>query len=690
MGGCTLLIINIAILSASYIGITRSHPQCTDFYPPFEDVNLQFCSEYREFGCCVSDRDAALENLGQTILGNFPDDVKEECEHFLKDILCQECSPYAAHQFNMEGRSKLDWSDFPGLCTQYCLDFHGKCAQLIPYITNNRALLNASAVSGQAFCTAQQIDDVDYCFPSVLLDENFNDEVREGQIGSGDDCLCLEEFANNLRNPLALSHANDSTHRLYIMEQTGVVNVFFRNGSYLEDPFLNIEDLVYVSGRRGDERGLLGLAFHPIYAENRKFYVHYTTREGGVLHVRISELTSFSNDTNRADPETERILIQTEEPAGNHNGGSIFFAPDGFLYISLGDGGNAGDPFGEYGNGLNLTTFLGKILRIDVDRRDGLLPYAIPPDNPFVHDDPYMYFHEIFAYGVRNMWRCSVDRGDGETGEGAGRIFCGDVGQNKFEEIDIVVNGGNYGWRAKEGYSCYDRDLCNDEFLGDNYVDPIHVYPHSDGKSVTGGYVYRGCMYPHLQGLYIYGDFWNGRLFKLEESEGEWENKEICLGTKDICTGDLWNYFPENILSFGEDEAGELYMMVTDLASSTHSGGKIFKFVDPNKRGNPEECHVEPIPVPVFGSILPFQPSTEDYKTTTESENSWEEAKTTSTSKSNNIHNTPSLCLTLLTASIALIPFLSNLLEKLVITSSVLSLQSLSTAQSDVRQTSLR
>lgn len=336
------------------VSITNSHPQCTDSYPPFEEVNLQFCSQYIEFGCCTSDRDSQLEDLSQTILSNFPDDLQKGCKQFLVDILCQECSPYAAHQFNIEGKSKADWSDFPGLCTQYCLDFHRNCAQLLPYITNNRALLNASSVSSKAFCESQQIDDVDYCFPSVLLDENFNNEIREGQIGSGDDCLCFEEFANNLQNPLALVHANDSTYRLYVIEQTGLVKVFFGNGSYLEDPFLDIQNLVYVSGRRGDERGLLGLAFHPNYVENRKFYVHYTARQFGVLQVRISELTSFSNDTNRADPQTERILIQVEQPAGNHNGGSIFFAPDGYLYISLGDGGNAGDPFGEYGNGLNL------------------------------------------------------------------------------------------------------------------------------------------------------------------------------------------------------------------------------------------------------------------------------------------------------------------------------------------------
>ncbi|KAJ8046097.1 HHIP-like protein 2 [Holothuria leucospilota] len=297
-----------------------------------------------------------------------------------------------------------------------------------------------------------------------------------------------------------------------------------------------------------------------------------------------------------------------------------------------------------------------------------------------------MKFHEIFAYGVRNMWRCSVDRGDSESGYGAGRIFCGDVGQNRYEEIDIIVNGGNYGWRAMEGNSCYDSNLCNERFIGDNYVSPIHVYSHSVGKSVTGGYVYRGCQYPHLQGIYIYGDFWNGRLFKLEENGEEWTNTEICLGTKDICTGNLWNFFPKNILSFGEDEAGEVYMLVTDIASSSHTGGKIFRFVDPNKRGNPEECHVEERPVPVFGPISPFEPSSNEKNgATTDGQSVGEEDVTKpdsvlTTSRSNNIHAVPTLCLTLLTASLIVTKPLSSS-ERLVMFGFVILLQGMQYVQ---------
>ncbi|XP_026306746.1 HHIP-like protein 1 [Piliocolobus tephrosceles] len=201
-----------------------------------------------------------------------------------------------------------------------------------------------------------------------------------------------------------------------------------------------------------------------------------------------------------------RILLEVKEPASNHNGGQLLFGDDGYLYIFTGDGGMAGDPFGTFGNAQNKSALLGKVLRIDVDRKERGLPYGIPPDNPFVGDPAAQ--PEVYALGVRNMWRCSFDRGDPASGAGRGRLFCGDVGQNKFEEVDLVERGGNYGWRAREGFECYDRSLCANSSLND--VLPIFAYPHTIGKSVTGGYVYRGCEYPNLNGLYIFGDFMTG------------------------------------------------------------------------------------------------------------------------------------------------------------------------------------
>ncbi|KAK7904475.1 hypothetical protein WMY93_017082 [Mugilogobius chulae] len=287
---------------------------------------------------------------------------------------------------------------------------------------------------------------------------------------------------------------------------------------------------------------------------------------------------------NTVDHRSERVILEIDEPASNHNGGQLLFADDGYLYIFTGDGGMAGDPFGKFGNAQNKSALLGKVLRIDVDNNDKGPLYRIPPDNPFVHERGAR--PEVFAYGVRNMWRCSVDRGDPQSREGKGRIFCGDVGQNKYEEVDIIEKGRNYGWRAKEGFSCYDKKLCRNSSLDD--VLPIYAYPHKQGKSVTGGYVYRGCEYPNLNGMYIFGDFMSGRLMSLREDRvsGQWRYTEICM----------------------EDEAGELYFMSTGIPSATSPTGVIYKVVDPSRRAPPRQCHYEPLPVKLKSSVIHFVP----------------------------------------------------------------------------------
>jgi len=196
---------------------------------------------------------------------------------------------------------------------------------------------------------------------------------------------------------------------------------------------------------------------------------------------------------------------------------------------------------------------------------------------------------EIFAYGTRNMWRCSVDRGDRKTGEGKGRIFCGDVGQNKYEEIDLIEKGGNYGWRGYEGFSCYDKKLCSSPLLR-GAIPPIFAYNHSIGKSIVGGYVYRGCQNPNLSGKYIFGDTMTSRMFTLTENQGSWEEKEICFGDGKYCTDRLSGEFERYILSFGEDEQGELYILSTSIPSSKKASGKVYRIVDPGRRGDPSEC----------------------------------------------------------------------------------------------------
>uniref|UniRef100_A0A8C0GMT1 HHIP like 2 n=1 Tax=Chelonoidis abingdonii TaxID=106734 RepID=A0A8C0GMT1_CHEAB len=421
--------------------------------------------------------------------------------------------------------------------------------------------------------------------------------------------LCLKEVANGLRNPVLMLHANDNTHRVFVAEQVGIIWVYLPDGSRLEDPFLDIKKIVLASPWIGDERGFLGMAFHPKHKHNRKFYIYYSYMDKKKAEkIRISEFKVLASDVNKADPRSERSLLELEEPAANHNGGQLLFGLDGYLYLFIGDGGKAGDPFGKFGNAQNKSTLLGKVLRIDVNGKspDGK-PYRIPPDNPFVSDPKAL--PEVYAYGVRNMWRCAVDRGDPVTHKGRGRIFCGDVGQNRFEEVDIIVKGGNYGWRAKEGFECYDIKLCYNSSLDD--ILPIFAYGHSVGKSVTGGYVYRGCDSPNLNGLYIFGDFMSGRLMALQEDEREnkWKKQDICIGSTKACAfPGLISSYNKFIISFAEDEAGELYFMATSYPSAYAPHGSIYKFVDPARRAPPGKCKHKPIPVKTKSKRIPFAP----------------------------------------------------------------------------------
>ncbi|XP_006839581.1 PREDICTED: HHIP-like protein 1 [Chrysochloris asiatica] len=458
------------------------------------------------------------------------------------------------------------------------------------------------------FCHYLALDDVDYCFPRLLVNENLNSNL--GQVrADAKGCLqlCLEEVANGLRNPVAMVHTRDGTHRFFVAEQVGLVWAYLPDRSRLKKPFLNISQAVLTSPWEGDERGFLCLAFHPRFQHNGKLYVYYSVGIGFDEWIRISEFKVSADDMNTVDHSSERIILEIEEPASNHNGGQLLFGDDGYLYIFTGDGGMAGDPFGKFGNSQNKSALLGKVLRIDVEGSERGRPYRIPPDNPFAHDPAAR--PEVYALGVRNMWRCSFDRGDPATGAGRGRLFCGDVGQNKFEEVDLVERGRNYGWRAREGFECYDRKLCANASLDD--VLPIFAYPHKMGKSVTGGYVYRGCEYPNLNGLYIFGDFMSGRLMSLRENPGtgQWKYSEICMGHGQTCAfpGLINNYHP-HIISFAEDEAGELYFMSTGVPSATAAHGVVYKVVDPSRRAPPGKCQIQPAQVKVKSSLIRFVP----------------------------------------------------------------------------------
>ncbi|XP_054650197.1 HHIP-like protein 1 isoform X2 [Dunckerocampus dactyliophorus] len=539
------------------------HPQCLDYKPPFEPRQpLLFCKNYSKFGCCDEERDYQLSVRFYTIMENFDHSGYVTCGNYIRNILCQECSPYAAHLYDAED-ANTPMRVLPGLCGDYCHGYWHQCrytlSLLLEDLGNPGQFTNLTATieeDQRRFCEFLELKDVQYCYPNVLTNTELNANLGLVQEDS-EGCLelCLQEVANGLRNPVAMIHADDGTHRFFVAEQLGYVWVYLANGSRIDRPFLNLTRAVLTSPWAGDERGFLCMALHPRFTTVRKAYVYYSVSVKKEERIRISEFTLSTYDDNQLDHSSERTILEVVQPASNHNGGQLLFGHDGYLYIFIGDGGRAGDPFGKFGNSQNKSTLLGKVLRVDVNNNDDGAPYSIPSDNPFLGEKESL--PEIYAYGVRNMWRCSIDRGDPETGFGRGRMFCGDVGQNKFEEVDLIFKGGNYGWRAKEGFNCYDRKLCRNSSLDD--ILPIFAYPHKLGKSVTGGYIYRGCQMPNLNGLYIFGDFMSGRLMSLKEdvATGEWQYNEICMGRDKTCRfPKLINSYYKYIISFAEDEAG--------------------------------------------------------------------------------------------------------------------------------------
>ena len=339
--------------------------------------------------------------------------------------------------------------------------------------------------------------------------------------------IALTTVVSGLSNPLGLERP-PGDDRFFVVEQRGTIRIL-QNGALQSGNFLDIQSLVNFDGQ---EQGLLGLAFHPNYSSNHKFYVNYTRDLGG-LETVIAEYQTSTSDPNQADPNSERILLVVNQPFPNHKGGQLVFGPDGFLYIGLGDGGSGGDPLG---NGQNLFSYLGKMLRIGVDPPfSGGLQYTIPADNPFVGGGG---LGEIYAYGLRNPWRFSFE-------PVTNRLFVADVGQESWEEVDILQKGGNFGWNVMEGTHCFNPSTGCDM---SNKVLPITEYPHSDGIAVIGGYVYKGTGIPSLANKYIFGDL-TGKIWSLTEAPANtWTRGDL------LSTG-------RTLTTFGRDAAGELYVV---------------------------------------------------------------------------------------------------------------------------------
>ncbi|NNF01594.1 MAG: glucose dehydrogenase [Bacteroidia bacterium] len=398
-----------------------------------------------------------------------------------------------------------------------------------------------------------------FVYTFILICLQFTNALS--QIGQSSDKRSLsvdvELIAENILAPVDLEAARDGSNRLFIVEQSGKI-LIYQHGKILSKPFLDLTEKLDRLSSFYSEKGLLGLAMHPNFSQNGRFFVYYSAAtRSNADHKSVVEEYRVDPKSKNVALTNGKLIIEIDQPESNHNGGDLAFGIDGYLYIATGDGGGANDRHGTIGNSQDLSNLLGKILRIDVDVETA---YRIPQFNPFTKGKARP---EIWAYGLRNPWRISFDKL-------TGKLFTGDVGQNKIEEIDIIEKGKNYGWRIMEGYNCFNPSKNCDKT---GLILPIHEYPHSVGISVTGGYVYRGDEIESLYGKYVYAE-WNGKLFYLSKDENDlWSNYSLNIRSIN------GNNLKENINSFGEDENGELYILSQDSGGPFSKKGKVYKII---------------------------------------------------------------------------------------------------------------
>ena len=416
------------------------------------------------------------------------------------------------------------------------------------------------------------------------------------QVGQGSP-VGLELVAENFTAPVALVSAPADDGRMFVVDQVGVVKIIDADGQVQEEPFLDVRDRMVELNEDYDERGLLGLAFHPNYAENGRLFVYYSAplREGapeGWNHTSHVSEFAVSDDANKVDMSSENVLLRVDEPQLNHNAGQITFGPDSYLYVPLGDGGGANDEemghvddwyeTNDGGNGQDLSTnLLGTILRIDVDTQTGDRAYGIPSDNPFVDQEGA---EEVWAYGFRNPWRISFDS---QTGD----LYAADLGQELYEEVDLVQKGGNYGWNVKEGTHCFSTQSPEEPPAecpqsgpdGEAFTEPIIEHDHEVGNAIIGGYVYHGSAFPELEGKYLFG----------VHATSEETHAGALFAATPGAEGELWSFVQlpvagneggrlgpdRRLLSFGEGADGEVYVLTKDVEGPKGDTGKVYRLV---------------------------------------------------------------------------------------------------------------